>query len=757
MVFKRWQIIAGITLFVVSTLASALSLGRVRGTALIGRGLDLSVQASLDAQEAQPEASCISVELFYGDTRISPNALSVSQERASGGELRIRIRSSAVVDEPVVTLFVRSTCGGSVSRRYVLLAEALTDAEPSSGVTISPAIIPAAPTAPLATPRIAFGGAAAAPSGEANAQSGSTAQERRAERAQQRRQQRQAQREARQNAVNPSGTDAASVSSQRVTTPASVVRKPANQAAPRLKIDLIDLTAAEPSLRGSAELASTPSGDEAVRRQAQALWRTLNASPEDVLRDSQRLETLEGQMRTALEQSKRQGQDIATLSTELQIAKKERYVNPLTISLGLLSLLALALSFFFWQRSRSAQNGQPWWGGSGAKAEPKDEQHLWKHLGEGTDSALSPLQKQSNSSFTPEATSPGMPARGNLSGAAGKGSDDFTRTGALAEKSPLRFVEKATTPIDFKPSADKTGLPTAKTQPLGTTAPSGRGGSMGRVDSTPPPSLMPASPSTARVGRSGFGNTDFAGSGFGSPRVVAAEELFDIQEQADFFLSLGQPDQAIEVLKNHITDNVETSALAYMDLFDIYYRTNRQADYDELREEFNRVFNAQVPEFAGYGAQSQGLEDFPEVLRNIQSVWGMPQQAQDVIEDSIFRQPDGDHQTLDMAAYRELMLLYALAKELGRTDAAYSMLPISMQTPVLPAGGISNTPDVDLGDGLMLSSPMDDLLSPEDRTVSLPHPLVKTNDASADDGSLDFDLSDSAELSAIKLSKPTKS
>jgi pilus assembly protein FimV len=753
MVLKRWQIIAGIALLVASTVASALSLGRVRGTALLGRGLDLSIQSTLDAQEPVPEANCLAVEVFYGETRVSPNAVSVSPERSSGGELRIRVRASTVVDEPVVTLFVRSTCpGAAISRRYVLLAEALTDAEPSGAVTISPAITPPVPSAPLATPRIAFGGAPAASSSATNNQATSSAEERRAERVAKRQAQREARQQRQAEAASRPAKEVPLASSQRAAPPASVVRKNTATSTPRLKIDLIDLTAAEPSLRGSNELASAPSGDEAVRRQAQALWRTLNASPEDALRDAQRLETLEAQMRTALEQSKRQGQDIAALSTELQAAQKARYVNPFTIFLGLLTLAALALSLLLWQRSRSASSGQPWWGGSSAKAEPKDEQHLWKHLGDGSDSVMSPLQK-SGSSFSPNATSPGMPARSNTDSSG----DEFTRPGVLAEKGsqgPLRFVDKPTAPIDFKANAEKISLSTAKIQPLGTSVPSGRGGSMGKVDSTPPPSLMQP-PASSRAARSGFGNTDFAASGFSNSRVVAAEELFDIQEQADFFLSLGQPDQAIEVLKNHITDNVETSALAYMDLFDIYHRTNRNSDYSELREEFNRVFNAQVPEFAKYGAQSNGLEDFPHVLSNIQAAWSRPQQAQDVIEESIFRHPDEDHQTLDMAAYRELMLLYALAKELGRPDAAYSMLPMSMQSPVLPVAGVSNTPDVDLGDGLMLSSPTDsmmDLLSPDDRTVSLPEPLVKIKD----DDSLDFDLSDSADLNIIKMPNAPK-
>ena len=66
-------------------------------------------------------------------------------------------------------------------------------------------------------------------------------------------------------------------------------------------------------------------------------------------------------------------------------------------------------------------------------------------------------------------------------------------------------------------------------------------------------------------------------------------------------------------------------------------------------------------------------------------------------------------------------------------------------------------PDLDLGDGLMLSLPTEDLLAPGDRTVSLPYGLLKSGaNLPKDDGSLDFDLSDSAALLAAKLPKIKK-
>jgi hypothetical protein len=771
MAFTRWQYFAGICLLVVATAASALSLGRVRGTALLGRGLDVSVQATLEAQESTPEATCFAVDLFYGDTRVSPNAISVSPERTAGGELRIRIRSSVAVDEPVVTLFVRAACAAAVSRRFVLLSETLTEAE--SGFAPPLAVIPAPPTvlapvpAPPPAPRNNSAASAStsssASSGSANAQAApSAAAQRQAARRLAR--ERAAQERAQARAAAGAEASPRGVSEVARQARSSVVRQPekTKTGKPRLEVDLLDLTSStELNLRGSAELSSAPSDDAAVRRQAQALWRTLNASPEDTLRDNQRLETLENQMRTALEQSKRQSQDIATLSTELQLAQRARYLNPFTLFLGLLTLAALALSLVLWRRSKSST--QPWWGSGAGQASLQDEEHLWEHLVEADGVTGQPQQTATSkaasikSTLNREATS-ASPARSESTGEQTAGLD--TRPGVLGEKGaqgPLRFVEKPAATVDFAAPPEKFNLATAKITPLGTAGAQGRSGNMGRVDSTPPPSLMAAAPKAGKSGNSrGFGHSDFGASMFNSPRVVAAEELFDIQEQADFFMSLDQPEQAIEVLKNHITDNVETSALAYMDLFDIYHRTNRQNDYMVLREEFNRVFNAQVPEFSRYGAASAGLEGFPSVLENIQAGWSKPQQALELIEESIFRQPGQDQPPLDMQAYRELMLLYAMAKELVRPRGGYSMLPDATQTGALPViaplGATAVAPDVDLGQDFVVSRPALDMLSfADDPTISLPAGVSLMPSKVNPDEGLDFDLSDMGGLDDITI------
>jgi hypothetical protein len=150
-------------------------------------------------------------------------------------------------------------------------------------------------------------------------------------------------------------------------------------------------------------------------------------------------------------------------------------------------------------------------------------------------------------------------------------------------------------------------------------------------------------------------------------RAVNAEELLDIQQQADFFVSLGQHEQAIELLRQHIDDNAGTSPLAYLDLLSIYHRFELREDYDRLGSEFTRLFNVQVPPFEEFSAAGAGLEAYPSELARIEALWPTPAVIE-LIESFIFRRPDAIDGSSDLEpfapeAYRELLMLFAVAKE----------------------------------------------------------------------------------------------
>lgn len=153
-------------------------------------------------------------------------------------------------------------------------------------------------------------------------------------------------------------------------------------------------------------------------------------------------------------------------------------------------------------------------------------------------------------------------------------------------------------------------------------------------------------------------------------RPVNTEELFDVQQQSDFFLSLGQHDQAIAVLVEHIAANPDTSALAYLDLFKIYHALGRRDDYARLSGGFERAFNAEVPAFDDFSLGGRGLEHYRGALARIESQWPAAGTLA-LIEELVFRKP-GVHEdeAFDLAAYQELLLLYAVAKEVIDPDSA---------------------------------------------------------------------------------------
>jgi hypothetical protein len=152
-----------------------------------------------------------------------------------------------------------------------------------------------------------------------------------------------------------------------------------------------------------------------------------------------------------------------------------------------------------------------------------------------------------------------------------------------------------------------------------------------------------------------------------STRSVNVEELFDIEQQAEFFVSIGQHDQAIALLQQHIDGAFGTSGLAYLDLLALYHQFDRRDDYNRLRMEFNQGFNARVPPFDQYEQKSRGIERYESISKQLTAHWNGAK-ILDVLNNLIFRKSGIQGQeceAFDLMAYRELMMLFAVAKDLA--------------------------------------------------------------------------------------------
>lgn len=147
-----------------------------------------------------------------------------------------------------------------------------------------------------------------------------------------------------------------------------------------------------------------------------------------------------------------------------------------------------------------------------------------------------------------------------------------------------------------------------------------------------------------------------------APVGLSADAVFDIRQQAEFFVSLGQTDRAIRVLEGQISGSDVPNPLVYLDLLALLHVPSRKTDFRRVREDFNLLFNANAPEFAQFKDEGRGLEAYPEVLSAISALWPDPK-VQAVIETCVHRDPWGSSsQPFDLAAFRDLLFLHAVAQ-----------------------------------------------------------------------------------------------
>ncbi len=214
------------------------------------------------------------------------------------------------------------------------------------------------------------------------------------------------------------------------------------------------------------------------------------------------------------------------------------------------------------------------------------------------------------------------------------------------------------------------------------------------------PRLMSA---PAAPAEKGLTTRDFSlGTGV-PPRPVSVEELLDLDQQVDFFLALGQAHAAVDLLLGHVRATGGANALPYFKLLEIYRQEGDAEAYERTRERFNLRFNANAPDWSGDLEGGRSLEDHPEVLLRLQRAWPQPSRAVAEIDSLLLRR--ADLEPFDLPAYRDLLLLHALVRDLPAAPELSSTAPAApITTPAVlslsaaePSGAAPTTVDaVDL-------------------------------------------------------------
>jgi hypothetical protein len=173
-----------------------------------------------------------------------------------------------------------------------------------------------------------------------------------------------------------------------------------------------------------------------------------------------------------------------------------------------------------------------------------------------------------------------------------------------------------------------------------------------------------------RLPRPGGAQAAAQSSGVDGAGDVSIDELLDLEQQAEFFIALDQDDAAIDLLVEHLRHTGGGSPLPYLKLLEIHRRRGDHNDYERIRLRFNQRFNAFAPEWELDLHGGRSLQDYPGVLPRLSGVWSQPLEAMAELESLMFRKASSE--LFDLPAYREVLFLYAVARDLLDRESAGS-------------------------------------------------------------------------------------
>lgn len=588
----------GVAMWCTALHCAALTIGQARAAVLVGQALHMTVPIRAESPE-DAAALCFEAEVFYADRKQDARSVSVHYEFSAASMAgSVQVVADAVVDEPVVTVYLRSGCQQKSTRRFVMLADVASGiAQPNLE---DRARLPAPVSVPPPPSRLA-----PAPS---DAEAGQAAM--------------------RTKTKAPTRLQP----TPDVASPPAV--KPLAQRRAQLKLSPVDLTVDHgPLLKPSVDMQIGDAEDLQKRAQALALWRALNASPDEILSAQGRKHALEADLSGLRTLTAKNQQTLQELTGRLRAAESERYFNPLVYALVALLVVCSAAAIYVWKWMRqNDESVAPWWGGDEGEA----------HAPQGT--FASSAASESSASVPAQTTD-------------------------------------ASRPLPSEVDAAPAGM-----QGASILSPSGEeisGSVQADVPHVPPEASAPGRAPDIGVSRAA-GHADFMHSVSASLRALNSQEMLDVRQQAEFFMTLGQHEEAIGLLKDSLDNSEDSNPLVYLDLLKVLHTLGRKLEFDQYRMDFNAVFSGRVPPYAEFMHGGDGLEAYPDVCRAICAHWPT-HEAVEFMESCMVRTKDPSAPPqFELEAFRDLLLLHSIAQRVG-SESDTGMQPFSAIRTVVDA------------------------------------------------------------------------
>lgn len=606
------SLVAGLLLAVVASSAWSLNLGRGNNTSTLGQPLSFSVPVNVDAEELlAPE--CVGAEVFAGDVRLQPQTVRVLLEAGvNPTQATIRVVTNSVIDEPVVTVSVGVGCPQRITRKFVLFVDPPLVA---FGPFVGPSV------APLVASAVAPAGAAAVatrPADRPTASPSLPALSASPSRAAPDRKPRAGRAVPSSAGVALQERNSADAPARRANRTPVAGRTPTRAAPPsttaRLKLEPSTAVAAAAPVVAAAPAVVVAATTAATTAEATASAASASAVPVlSALAAAAAGEPASAPSAAELLANRR----VAALEDSLATLRAEA-----SATRGSIESLQSRL-----READAARSANPLVWGLGLLAATLAL------------AVAGLLWRQSRERHPPDWwENAAAQAAAEVAVPVARARTDTAETG------PMRMSASA---------VDSDFLSSPFTQPMHDS-----------FTVTP----LPADDASGHP-------QVFAPAVAALSRELSVDELIDLEQQADFFIVLGQDEAAIDLLMSHVRSTGGVSPMPYIKLLEIYRRQGDFSAYERIRERFNRRFNADVPGSDADPGQGRSVEDYPEILSELIRVWAVPVQAVEQLGQWLARSGAGGP-AFDLPAYAELLFLHALARDLAEHDTSKGSIDV---------------------------------------------------------------------------------
>jgi len=647
---KDWQMMKlalGSALLVAVTQTLATGLGPTQGDVIIGRPFDILVQTRTEPGQGLADL-CLQVRLQYGESQVPGASLSTSlQSTGAGGEALLRVRSTEPINEPIVTLGLQVGCQTVFRRTYTLLADwvpvqAVAAADPAAAALAAPALVPRPmPNGAAATPAAAAAVPAAPPPEQSPIRLSAPAA-------------RPAGLERLRSKAPPRLAQVPAAAPVAIATPAAPPAPPPPVAAgPRLQLDPIPMPAQAPPV-----VAAAPEGAAAAAL-PEAPLAEVGAAPTALTAQEQELQVLRAeqeQLRLALQSTQAQ---LLQMQAQAQLGVPTAWLY----GLGALLLLLLGGALYAHRSGRlllsrpPAATPAPWW-----ESTLPDQAIQSKPGFEPSQPVVTPVNAPA-----PVPVPVPVPVPDSL------GHDAEAANPAARAQTPV--LPAVGLPAASAPAAAPSPTPAALTMDwLDADAVTGLEVAEGRA--------------------SMFAEVPVA--------VLDLRALVEAWQQVEFFESIAQRTQAMEVLKAFVAGHARASEAPYLRWLVLAAQAGDASELAEATRFYENHFQRMAPRTEAILAQ-RGLEHNGALLQTLQAQWPQPAAAA-VIERALASQPGepgGELTVRTLAAFDDLITLAdvldaVLNPPMPMLDLGFAPAPSEPAAPAAPKSDPMSI-DFDLG------------------------------------------------------------